>query len=166
MPQSFYETQREQICKKPRTIIDETILDEGPRPKSGKSRLNLNGTNLEGKSIRWNLNKKKLKRNLMIWRTKMQARVQGRCDLKACLKCWLGFYLFVLCCMVKWPSPFLQFVLEEGKQWHCLYFFSSIPSLCVSLVCWLISFLQILCAEELCGRNVRRGWTKGDGQRI
>jgi hypothetical protein len=26
-------------------------LDEGPRPKSGKSRLNLHGTILEGKSI-------------------------------------------------------------------------------------------------------------------
>jgi hypothetical protein len=42
-----------------------TILDEGPRPKSGKSRFNLHGTILEGKSIGWNLNKKKLKGNLM-----------------------------------------------------------------------------------------------------
>jgi hypothetical protein len=28
-------------------------LDEGPRPKSGKSRLNLHGTILEAKSIGW-----------------------------------------------------------------------------------------------------------------
>jgi hypothetical protein len=32
-------------------------LDEGPRPKTGKSRLNLHGTILEGKSI--GLNQKK-----------------------------------------------------------------------------------------------------------
>ncbi len=34
-------------------------LDEGPRPKTGKSRLNLHGTILEGKSI--GLNQKKTK---------------------------------------------------------------------------------------------------------
>jgi hypothetical protein len=34
-------------------------LDEGPRPKSGKSRLNLHGTILEGKSIGLNPKKKK-----------------------------------------------------------------------------------------------------------
>jgi hypothetical protein len=31
--------------------LDPWPLDEGPRPKSGKSRLNLHGTILEGKSI-------------------------------------------------------------------------------------------------------------------
>jgi hypothetical protein len=30
--------------------LDPTPLDEGPRPKSGKSRLNLNSTVSEGKS--------------------------------------------------------------------------------------------------------------------
>jgi hypothetical protein len=33
------------------TKLDLWPLDEGPRPKSGKSRLNLHGTILEGKSI-------------------------------------------------------------------------------------------------------------------
>jgi hypothetical protein len=31
--------------------LDPWTLDEGPRPKSGKLRLNLHGTILEGKSI-------------------------------------------------------------------------------------------------------------------
>jgi hypothetical protein len=40
------------------------FLDEGPRPKSGKSRLNLHCTILEGKSIGWKppQRKKDLKR--------------------------------------------------------------------------------------------------------
>jgi hypothetical protein len=54
-------------------------LDEGPRPNSDKSRLNLHDNILEGKSIGSNPEKKELKRReLMICRTKMQARVQGR----------------------------------------------------------------------------------------
>jgi hypothetical protein len=36
-------------------------LDEGPRPKNGKSRQNLHGTILEGKSICSNQKKKELK---------------------------------------------------------------------------------------------------------
>jgi hypothetical protein len=44
-------------------------------PKSGKSRLNLHGTILEGKSIGLDP-KNELKGELVIWRTKMQARVQ------------------------------------------------------------------------------------------
>jgi hypothetical protein len=43
--------------QKPRTIIDES-----QRPKSGKSRLNLHGTILEGKSIGWNFKKKRAQR--------------------------------------------------------------------------------------------------------
>jgi kynureninase len=48
--------------------------EEDPRPKSSKSRLNIDGTILEGKSI--GLDPKKTKkraqrRELMIWRTKM-----------------------------------------------------------------------------------------------
>ncbi len=46
--------------------------------KNGKSGVNLHGTILKGKSIgsakKKNLNEKA---ELMIWRTKMQARVQG-----------------------------------------------------------------------------------------
>jgi hypothetical protein len=62
-----------------------SLLDECPRPKSGKSRLNLHGTILEGKSIGSDPKKKKkqeLKGELMIWRTKMQARVQRKVQLK------------------------------------------------------------------------------------
>jgi hypothetical protein len=86
MRQSFYETQREQICKKPRTIINETILDEGPRPKVANQGLTYMAPFWKGNRFVGISTKKKLKGNLMIWRTKMQARVQGRCDLKACLK--------------------------------------------------------------------------------
>jgi hypothetical protein len=52
--------------------------------KSGKSRLNLHGTILEGKSIGLDHPKKKeLKRELMFWRTKMQqTKVQSRVQLK------------------------------------------------------------------------------------
>jgi hypothetical protein len=42
------------------TIHVRATLDEGAKPKSGKSRLNLHGTILEGKSI--GLNQKKVKR--------------------------------------------------------------------------------------------------------
>jgi hypothetical protein len=54
-------------------------LDEGPRPKSGKSRLNLHDTNLEGKSIGLDPKRKSSKGELM-W-TKMQARVQCKVQL-------------------------------------------------------------------------------------
>jgi hypothetical protein len=37
-------------------------LDEGPRPKAGKSRLNLHGTILEGKSIGLNQKNTELKK--------------------------------------------------------------------------------------------------------
>jgi hypothetical protein len=38
--------------------LDPQSLDEDPRPKSGKSRLNLDGTILKGKSIGSNPQKK------------------------------------------------------------------------------------------------------------
>jgi hypothetical protein len=41
---------------------DPWSLDEGPRPKSGKSRLNLHGTIFEGKSIGSNHNQKGAKK--------------------------------------------------------------------------------------------------------
>jgi hypothetical protein len=43
--------------------LDPWLLDEGPRPKSGKSRLNLHGTILEENSIGSNpqIKEKKLK---------------------------------------------------------------------------------------------------------
>jgi hypothetical protein len=41
--------------------LDPWHLDEGPIPKSGKLRLNLHGTNLEGKSIGFKPKKKKKK---------------------------------------------------------------------------------------------------------
>jgi len=50
-----------------------------------KSRLNLHDTIVEGKSIGLDPKKgggNKLKRELMIWRTKMQGRVQGKVPLK------------------------------------------------------------------------------------
>jgi hypothetical protein len=58
-----------------------------------KSRLNLHDTILEGKSIgldpkKGGKKKHKLKRELMIWRTKMQGSVQGKVQLKdsSCFK--------------------------------------------------------------------------------
>jgi hypothetical protein len=63
--------------------LDPWPLDEGPKPKSGKSWLNLHGTILEGKSIGSHRKKKKKKkkkrkkkkkssqRELMIWKLKM-----------------------------------------------------------------------------------------------
>jgi len=47
-------------------------LDKGPRPKSGKLRLNLHGTGFGGK-INWFRPKKVPKGELLIWRTKNQA---------------------------------------------------------------------------------------------
>jgi hypothetical protein len=46
--------------------LDLWPLDEGPRPKSGKSRLNLHGTILEVTSIGSNNPKKKPKKKLII----------------------------------------------------------------------------------------------------
>jgi hypothetical protein len=58
-------------------------LDEGPRPISGKSRLNLHGTILQRfNQLRPQRKKRILKGELMIWRTKMQTRVQGKLQLK------------------------------------------------------------------------------------
>jgi len=68
--------------------LDPRPLDEGPRPKSGKLRLNLHGTILEGKSISLGPKGKGLKGELVIWRTKMQARVLARVEGKV-----LGFNL-------------------------------------------------------------------------
>jgi hypothetical protein len=42
--------------------LDPWPLDEGPKPKSGKSWLNLHGTILEGKSIGSHRKKKKKKK--------------------------------------------------------------------------------------------------------
>jgi hypothetical protein len=44
---------------------------------------------------------------------------------------------------------------DGGQQWHYHYYISSILGLCVSLVCWLISFLWIFYVEALCGGNAR-----------
>jgi hypothetical protein len=52
------------------------------RVKSGKSRLNLHGTILEGKSNGLDPLEKELKSELMIWRMEMQARLQGKVQLK------------------------------------------------------------------------------------
>jgi hypothetical protein len=41
--------------------LDPQPLNEGPRPKNGKSRLNLHGTILEGRSIGF-MNKKKVQK--------------------------------------------------------------------------------------------------------
>ncbi len=61
-------------------------LDEGPRPKSGKLRLNLHGKTymapvLEGKSIGSD-QKTVLEEEILIWRTKNQARDPGTLQLK------------------------------------------------------------------------------------
>jgi len=61
--------------------LDPWPLDEGPRPKSGKSMQNLHDTIFKGKSIGSDF-KKSLKGYLTIWRTKMEARVQGKVQLK------------------------------------------------------------------------------------
>ncbi len=44
--------------------MDPWPLDEGPRPKSGKSWLNLHGTIFEGKSIGSHQKKKKKKKKI------------------------------------------------------------------------------------------------------
>jgi hypothetical protein len=46
--------------------LDPQPLNEGPRPKSGKSRLNLHGTILEGRSIGFMNKEKSSKGELMI----------------------------------------------------------------------------------------------------
>jgi hypothetical protein len=56
-------------------------LDEGPRPKSGKLRLNLHDTCFGGK-INWFGPKKSAKGEFLIWRTKNQARDQGTVQFK------------------------------------------------------------------------------------
>jgi hypothetical protein len=83
---------------------------KGPRPTSDKLRLNLYMAPpvLEGKSIGSDPKKnKELKRELMIWRTKMQARVQGRIQLK-------GFNLLQM-----GPNWFLRIwtLLDRGPKW-------------------------------------------------
>jgi hypothetical protein len=55
--------------------------DKGARPKSGKLRLNLHGTWFGGKINRFRP-KNSAKRELLIWRTKNQARDQGTIQLK------------------------------------------------------------------------------------
>ncbi len=57
-------------------------LDEGPKPKSDKLRLNLHGTIFGRRDQLVQTKKKELKGELMIWRTKMQAKVQGKVQLK------------------------------------------------------------------------------------
>jgi len=64
--------------------LDPRPLEEGPRPKSGKSRQKLHGTFFGGK-INWfrPTKTKEHQGKLMIWRTKMQASlVQGLVQLK------------------------------------------------------------------------------------
>jgi hypothetical protein len=56
-------------------------LNEHPRPKSGKLKLNLHGTCFGGKSIGSD-KKTVLKGELLIWRTKNQARDQGIVQFK------------------------------------------------------------------------------------
>jgi hypothetical protein len=56
--------------------------DEDPRPESGKLRLNLHGTCFGGE-INWFQPKKPLlKGELLIWRTKNEAKDQGTVQLK------------------------------------------------------------------------------------
>jgi hypothetical protein len=62
-------------------LENQHVRSYGPRPKSGKSRLNLHGTILEENSIGSNpqiKEKSSYKRKLMIWRTKMQVKVQDQ----------------------------------------------------------------------------------------
>jgi hypothetical protein len=57
-------------------------IDKGPTPKSGKLRLNLHGTGFGGK-INWFIPKNTvLKGELLIWRTKNQAKDQGTVQVK------------------------------------------------------------------------------------
>jgi len=53
--------------------LDPWPLDEGPRPKSGKSKPNLHGTIFLRISIGW-VQKNSAKGEFMIWRIKMQAK--------------------------------------------------------------------------------------------
>jgi hypothetical protein len=61
-------------------------LDQGPRPKSDNLKLNPHGTCF-GEKINWSGTAKKnkkaaLKVELLIWRTKNQARYQGTVELQ------------------------------------------------------------------------------------
>jgi hypothetical protein len=59
-------------------LVPRPPLDDGPRPKSGKLRLNLHGTCFGGK-INWFGPKNSAKKRApdLIWRTENQARDQG-----------------------------------------------------------------------------------------
>jgi hypothetical protein len=72
----------EQILLTESHKLDPRPLDEDPRSTSGKSRLNIHGTILKRKSIGSDPKKNELKGDLMVWRTKMQDRVQDRVQLK------------------------------------------------------------------------------------
>jgi len=61
--------------------LDPHLLNEGARPRIGKSSLHLHGSIWEGKSIGSD-QKRELKGEFMIWRTKMQVRVQGKVQIK------------------------------------------------------------------------------------
>ncbi len=61
--------------------LDPWPLDEGPRTKSGKLSLNLHGTISEGNSIGSGQNRE-FKGEIMIWRTKMQARSKAGSNLR------------------------------------------------------------------------------------
>jgi hypothetical protein len=52
--------------------LDPRLLNEGARPRTGKSSLHLHGSILEGKSI-GSHQKMELKGKFMIWRIEMQA---------------------------------------------------------------------------------------------
>ncbi len=46
---------------------------------------------------------------------------------------------------------------DGGSEGFAHYFFPFYAGfVCVSLVCWLISFLWIRCEEDLCVKNARR----------
>jgi hypothetical protein len=61
---------------------DPWLLDECPRPKSDKSRLNLHCSILEGNSVGSDQEKELKRRAHDLKYQKMQARVQGRVPLK------------------------------------------------------------------------------------
>jgi len=105
-------------------------LDKGPRLKSGKLRLNLRGTFLEEKSIGLDP-KAVLKGEILIWRTKNQARNQRYSATQ-------GFNLLQIS-----PNWFLgHWTLDPCLKWAFTYF-------CKGLIYIYISQIHITVTELL-----------------
>ncbi len=82
------------------------------------------------------------------------------------------FYLYVLYCMMMLSSLFLQFVLEEGRQWRPAAALTLLRFFHTRFVFKLGVLADKFSADSLCGDRCcveemqREEWTKGVGGRI